>query len=109
MIIWSPLLGEVFGNICIAIVCEPAFDVINFEIRERNSNRGFCGLVSRNLVALSCDNIIGKYMSRMLVKVYLFVEIVIKMNFIQKILVTFKFDRKICAASFVEQLFSWSS
>ena len=100
MIIWSPLLGEVFGNMCVAIVCEPAFDVINFEIRERNSNRGFCGLVSRNLVALSCDNIIGKYMSRMLVKVDLFVEIAIKMNFIQKILVTFKFDRKIIESSF---------
>ena len=100
MIIWSPLLREVLGNMCIAIICEPAFDVINFEIRERNSNRGFCGLVSRNLVALSCDNIIGKYMSRMLVKVGLFVEIAIKMNFIQKILVTFNFDRKIIESSF---------
>ena len=99
MIIWSPLLGEVFGNICIAIVCEPAFDVINFEIREETVT-GFCGLVSRNLVALSCDNIIGKYMSRMLVKVDLFVEIAIKMNFIQKILVTFKFDKKVIESSF---------
>ena len=84
---------------CIAIVCEPAFDVINFEIREETVT-GFCGLVSRNLVALSCDNIIGKYMSRMLVKVDLFVEIAIKMNFIQKILVTFKFDKKVIESSF---------
>ena len=100
MIIWSPLLHEILGNMCIVIVCETACDVKNFEIRERNSDRDFCGLVSRNLVALSCDNIIGKYMSRMLVKVDLFVEIVIKMNFIQKLLVTFKFDRKIIESSF---------
>ena len=41
MIIWSPILREVLGNMCIAIVCEPAFDVINFEIREETVTEVF--------------------------------------------------------------------
>ena len=45
-----------------------------------NGGRDFCGFVSRNLVALSCDNIIGKHISRIFVK-DLFVEIVIKTRF----------------------------
>ena len=31
-IVWLPLLLEILGNICIAIVCFPGCDVINFEI-----------------------------------------------------------------------------
>ena len=30
-IVWLPLLLEIFGNMCIAIVCWPGFDVINFK------------------------------------------------------------------------------
>ena len=28
----APLLCEILGNICIAIVCEPGCDVMNFEV-----------------------------------------------------------------------------
>ena len=31
-IAWLPLLLEVLGNMCIAIVCEPGCDVINFKL-----------------------------------------------------------------------------
>ena len=31
-IVWSPLLLEILGNMCIALVCFPGCDVINFEI-----------------------------------------------------------------------------
>ena len=31
-IVWLPLLLEVLGNMCIAIVCFPGLDFINFEI-----------------------------------------------------------------------------
>ena len=30
-IVWLPLLLEIFGNMCIAIVCWPGCDVINFK------------------------------------------------------------------------------
>ena len=29
---WLPLLCEISGNMCIAIVCEPGCHVINFEV-----------------------------------------------------------------------------
>ena len=32
LIVWLPLLHEILSNICIAIVCFPVCDVINFEI-----------------------------------------------------------------------------
>ena len=31
-IIWLPLLCEILGNMCIAIVCKPGCDVMNFEV-----------------------------------------------------------------------------
>ena len=31
-IAWFPLLLEILGNMCIAIVCEPGCDVMNFDI-----------------------------------------------------------------------------
>ena len=31
-ILWLPLLLEIFGNMCILIVCYPVCDVISFEI-----------------------------------------------------------------------------
>ena len=31
-IVWLPLLLEILGNVCIAIVCQPGCNVINFEI-----------------------------------------------------------------------------
>ena len=31
-IVWLPLILEILGNMCIAIVCFPTCDVINFEI-----------------------------------------------------------------------------
>ena len=31
-IVWLPLLLEILGNMCIAIVCKPGCDVINFKI-----------------------------------------------------------------------------
>ena len=31
-ILWVPLLLEIFGEMCIAIVCFPGCDVMNFEI-----------------------------------------------------------------------------
>ena len=31
-IAWLPLLLEIFGNMCIAIVCDPGYDVMDFEI-----------------------------------------------------------------------------
>ena len=31
-IVWFPLLLEIFDNICIAVVCYPGYDVIDFEI-----------------------------------------------------------------------------
>ena len=30
--IWLPLLCEILGNMCIAMVCEPGCDVMNFEV-----------------------------------------------------------------------------
>ena len=33
IILWLPLLREIFGNMCIAIVCFPGCDVINLEIK----------------------------------------------------------------------------
>ena len=30
-IVWLPLLCEILGNICIAIVCQPGSDVMNLE------------------------------------------------------------------------------
>ena len=30
-IVWLPLRREILGNVCIAIVCLPGYDVINFE------------------------------------------------------------------------------
>ena len=32
IIVWLPLLFEILDNICIAIVCFPGCDVMNFEI-----------------------------------------------------------------------------
>ena len=32
-IFWLPLLFDIFGNICIAIVCKPGCDVMNFEVK----------------------------------------------------------------------------
>ena len=31
-IVWLPLLCEILGNTCIAIVCKPGCDVIKFEV-----------------------------------------------------------------------------
>ena len=31
-IAWLPLLLEIFSNMCIAIVCDPGYDVMDFEI-----------------------------------------------------------------------------
>ena len=31
-IVWFPLLLEILGSMCIAIICYPGWDVINFEI-----------------------------------------------------------------------------
>ena len=31
-IVWLPLLCEILGNMCIAIVCKPSCDVMNFEV-----------------------------------------------------------------------------
>ena len=31
-IVWLPLLLEILGNICIATICYPGFDVMDFEI-----------------------------------------------------------------------------
>ena len=31
-IVWLPLLCEILGNMCIAIVCKPGCDVMNFEV-----------------------------------------------------------------------------
>ena len=30
--VWLPLLCEISGNMCIAIVCEPGCEVMNFEV-----------------------------------------------------------------------------
>ena len=30
--VWLPLLREILGNMCIAIVCQPGCDIINFDI-----------------------------------------------------------------------------
>ena len=30
--VWLPLLWEISGNMCITIVCEPGYDVMNFEV-----------------------------------------------------------------------------
>ena len=30
--VWLPLIHEILGNICIPIVCQPDFDVMNFKI-----------------------------------------------------------------------------
>ena len=32
VIVWLPLLCEIFGDMCIAIVCKPGCDVMNFEV-----------------------------------------------------------------------------
>ena len=32
LIVWLPLLCEILGNMCIAIVCKPGCDVINSEV-----------------------------------------------------------------------------
>ena len=31
-VVWLPLLLEILGNMCIAIICFPIYDVMNFEI-----------------------------------------------------------------------------
>ena len=31
-IVWLPLLCEILGNMCIAIVCKPGCDIMNFEV-----------------------------------------------------------------------------
>ena len=33
LIFWLPLLCEIFDNMCIAIVCKPGCDVMNFEAK----------------------------------------------------------------------------
>ena len=30
--VWLPLLCEIFGNMCIGIICKPGCDVMNFEV-----------------------------------------------------------------------------
>ena len=36
---WLHLLCEILGNMCIAIVCEPGCDVMNFEVYLYLSNQ----------------------------------------------------------------------
>ena len=35
-IVWLPLLCEILGNNCIAIICKPGCDVMNFEVHLSN-------------------------------------------------------------------------